>query len=34
MNIGFGKRDFDISFMEAFVDCVVELALHPGKALG
>ena len=32
MNIGFWNSDFDIGFMEAYVDFVVELPLHPGKA--
>ena len=32
MNIGFWNSDFDIVFMEAYVDFVVGLALHPGKA--
>ena len=32
MNIGLRKSDFDVGFTEAFIDFVVELALHLGKA--
>ena len=32
MNIGFGKSDFDIVFIESYVDFVVERALHAGRA--
>jgi len=32
MNISFWESDFDIAFIEAYVDFVVELALHAGRA--